>query len=257
MKGWSRAHRRRRGTGLIGSKVVALLRGQGHDAVPAALQTGFDTITGQGVRDTFKGAEAVLDVTNRAVFEPDVVMNFFTTSTRTLLDAGRAAGVRHHVVLSIVGVDRLAYPGYLSAKAAQEQLVADSGIPFTTVRSTQFFENLIVMGAGMAQDDRIVLPGADLQPIAAVDVAAALAEVVTSTPADGVVEIAGPERGSFARFIGPVLAAQGDARPIRTDVNADYFGVPIVHDSLVPLGAARIGRTTFEDWSASQASLRG
>ncbi|MEU8419571.1 SDR family oxidoreductase [Micromonospora sp. NPDC048835] len=242
------------GTGLIGSKVVALLRGQGHDAVPAALQTGFDTITGHGVRDALKGAEAVVDVTNRVVFEPEEVMNFFTTSTRTLLDAAREAGVRHHVVLSIVGVDRLAYPGYLNAKAAQEQLVAASGIPFTTVRSTQFFENLSAMAAGMAQDDQIVLPTADLQPIAAADVAVAMAQVVTSPPVGGVVEIAGPERGSFTRFIGPVLAAQGDARPIRADVSADYFGVPIVHDSLVPLGAARTGRTSFADWSASQAS---
>ncbi|WP_127507718.1 SDR family oxidoreductase [Actinoplanes solisilvae] len=242
------------GTGLIGSKVVALLRARGHDAVPAAPETGFDTITGRGVKDALQAADVVIDVTNRVVFDPEEVMNFFTTSTRTLLDAGRDAGVQHHVLLSIVGVDRLSHPGYLNAKAAQERLVAGSGLSFTTVRSTQFFENLPAMGAGMVRDDEIVLPAADLQPIAAADVTAALIEVVSSTPRDGVVEIAGPERDSFARFIRPVLAAQGDVRPVRTDATAGYFGVPIVRDSLVPLGEARIGRTTFDDWSASQAS---
>ncbi|XVV14578.1 SDR family oxidoreductase [Actinoplanes sp. CA-131856] len=241
------------GTGLIGSKVVALLRARGHDAVPAAPGTGFDTITGQGVKEALRAAEAVIDVTNRVVFDPETVMNFFTTSTRTLLDAGRDAGVRHHVVLSIVGADRLSHPGYLDAKAAQERLVAGSGLPFTTVRSTQFFENLTAMGASMVRDSEIVLPAADLQPIAAADVASALADVVTSAPLDGVVEIAGRERAPFARFIGPVLAARGETRPLRTDATAAYFGVPITHDSLVPLGEARIGRTSFEDWSRADA----
>jgi uncharacterized protein YbjT (DUF2867 family) len=212
------------GTGLIGSKVVALLRARGHDAVPAAPETGFDTLTGRGVKGALQAADVVIDVTNPVVFDPETVMNFFTT------------------------------PGYLNAKAAQERLVAGSGLAFTAVRSTQFFENLPAMGAGMVRDDEIVLPAADLQPIAAADVAAALIEVVTSTPRDGVVEIAGPERESFARFIRPVLAAQGDVRPVRTDATAGYFGVPIVRDSLVPLGEARIGRTAFDDWSASQAS---
>lgn len=238
------------GTGLIGSKVVALLRARGHDAVPAAPETGFDTITGQGVADTLTGADAVIDVTNRAVFEPEVVMDFFTTSTRNLLSAEKAAGVWHHVVLSIVGTDRLSHPGYLDAKAAQERLVAGSGTPFTIVRSTQFFENLAAMGAGSARGDRIVLPAADLQPIAAADVAAALTDVVTAPSSDGVVEIAGPERGTFSRFIGPVLAARGDTRPVTTDPGAGYFGVPIVRDSLVPVGEARIGATTFTQWSA-------
>ncbi|MCY1145445.1 NAD(P)H-binding protein [Actinoplanes sp. Pm04-4] len=239
------------GTGLIGSKVVELLRPKGHDVVPAALETGVDTITGQGVAEALEGADAVVDVTNRMTFEPDVIMNFFTTSTRTLLEAGRAAGVRHHIVLSIVGVDRLSHPGYLNAKAAQERLVAESGRPYTIVRATQFFENLTTIGAGMAQGGVIVLPAADLQPIAAADVAGALADVVTGEPAGGVAEIAGPERASFARFVGPVLAAQGDERPVKEDPAAGYFGVPIVRDSLVPLGEARIGRTTFEEWSAS------
>ncbi|SNY60034.1 SDR family oxidoreductase [Paractinoplanes atraurantiacus] len=238
------------GTGLIGSQVVELLRGRGHDAVVAAPQAGVDTISGQGVAEAFAGADAVVDVTNRAVFEPDVVMDFFTTSTRTLLDAGRAAGVRHHVVLSIVGVDRLPYPGYLNAKAAQERLVAESGLPFTVVRATQFFENLSTIGAGMAQDDVIVLPTADLQPIAAADVAGILVEVVLAAPVGGAVEVAGPERAPFARFVGPVLAAQGDERPVKPSAGASYFGVPIVRDSLVPLGAARAGWTSFEEWAS-------
>ncbi|MEV4349103.1 NAD(P)H-binding protein [Actinoplanes sp. NPDC049596] len=190
------------------------------------------------------------------VFEPDVIMNFFSTSTRTLLDAGRAAGVRHHVVLSIVGVDRLPYPGYLDAKATQERLVAESGLPYTIVRSTQFFENLTAMSAGMAQDDAIVVPTADLQPIAADDVAATLAEVVTAAPLDGAVEIAGPERGTFARFIGPTVTAEGDERPVQPDAGAGYFGVPIKPDSLVPLGPARLGRITFEDWASMAATRR-
>ncbi|MEU8813185.1 NAD(P)H-binding protein [Actinoplanes sp. NPDC048796] len=236
------------GTGLIGSKVVDLLRPLGHDVVIAAPQAGVDTISGRGVAEAFAGADAVVDVTNRAVFEPAVVMDFFTTSTRTLLEAGRAAGVRHHVVLSIVGVDRLSYPGYLDAKAAQERLVASSGVPFTIVRATQFFENLLTIGAGMAEDDVIVLPTADLQPVAADDVAAALVDVVLGAPAGGAVEVAGPERAPFARFVGPVLAADGDDRPVKPSAAASYFGVPIVRDSLVPLGAARVGRTSFQQW---------
>ncbi|MFF5078900.1 SDR family oxidoreductase [Actinoplanes sp. NPDC000266] len=239
------------GTGLIGSQVVALLRPRGHDVVVAAPGTGVDTVSGLGVAEALAGADVVVDVTNRAVFEPAAVMEFFTTSTRTLLDAGRAAGVRHHVVLSIVGADRLSYPGYLDAKAAQERLVAESGLPFTIVRATQFFENLATIGAGMAQDDVIVLPAADLQPVAAADVAAALADVVAAGPAGGAIEIAGPERAPFARFIGPVMAARGDERPVKSSAGASYFGVPIVADSLVPLGAARIGRTSFEEWQAS------
>ncbi|EXG82063.1 putative nucleoside-diphosphate sugar epimerase [Cryptosporangium arvum DSM 44712] len=219
--------------------------------VTAALETGVDTTTGEGVADAVAGADVVIDVTNRAVFDPEVVMDFFTTSTHTLLDAERQAGVRHHVVLSIVGVDRLSYPGYLDAKKAQERLVADSGVPFTTVRSTQFFENLTAMGTGAAQGGVIVLPTADLQPIAAADVATTVADVATSAPLNSVVEIAGPERGAFTRLIAPVLAAHGDHRPVRSDAAAGYFGVPIVPDSLVPLGPARLGRTTFEDWSTT------
>ncbi|GAA0242363.1 SDR family oxidoreductase [Cryptosporangium japonicum] len=240
------------GTGLIGARVVALL--QGHDVVNAAPETGVDTITGDGVADAVTGADAVVDVTNRAVFDPEIVTNFFTTSTRTLLDAGRRAGVRHHVVLSIVGVDRLSHPGYLDAKKAQERLVAESGLPFTTVRSTQFFENLTAMGAGAAQGDAVVLPAADLQPIAASDVATTIAEVATSAPLNGVVEIAGPERGTFARFIAPVLAANGDHRRVESAATARYFGVPIVPDSLVPLGPARLGPTTFDHWSATRTA---
>ncbi|MEV7804237.1 NAD(P)H-binding protein [Microbispora sp. NPDC088329] len=242
------------GTGLIGSKVVESLQRLGHDVVPAAPGTGVDTISGRGVADALKGADVVVDVTNKVIFEPEPILGFFTTSTRTLLNAGREAGVRHHVVLSIVGVDRLSHPGYLDAKAAQERLVAESGTPFTIVRATQFFENLTAMGAGMAKDDVIVPPTADLQPVAAADVAAALVDVATSAPLDGVIEVAGPERAAFARFIGPALAARGDERPLKPDAGAGYFGVPIVRDSLVPLGAARIGRTTFDDWSAAQSS---
>ncbi|GIE82039.1 NmrA family transcriptional regulator [Actinoplanes philippinensis] len=241
------------GTGLIGSKVVGLLRAQGHDVLPASPETGVDTISGQGVSEALEGADAVVDVTNKMVFEPKAILDFFATSTRTLLEAGREAGVRHHVVLSIVGTDRLSHPGYLDAKAAQEHLVTQSGTPFTIVRATQFFEFLTTIGAGFAQGDAIVLPAADLQPIAAADVAATLAEVATSAPLDGALEIAGPERAPFARFIGPALAAQGDSRPIRQDAGVGYFGVPIVHDSLVPVGEARIARTSFEDWSATHA----
>ncbi|WP_430785313.1 SDR family oxidoreductase [Actinoplanes sp. G11-F43] len=240
------------GTGLIGSKLVASLRSQGHDAVAAAPETGVDTITGEGVAAALHGADAVVDVTNRMVFEPEAIQAFFTTSTRNLIEFGKDAGVRHHVVLSIVGTDRLSHPGYLNAKAAQEKLVERSGLPFTIVRATQFFEFLATIGAGLAQDGAIVPPTADLQPIAGDDVAAALADVVTGTPHNGAVEIAGPERAPFARFVGAALAAQGDDRPIRPDAAARYFGVPVVRDSLVPVGAARLARTTWADWSAKQ-----
>ncbi|GAA1618511.1 SDR family oxidoreductase [Actinoplanes couchii] len=242
------------GTGLIGSQVVEILGARGHDVVAAAPATGVDTITGQGVAASLAGADAVVDVTNRMAFEPAAVMDFFTTSTTTLLTAGREAGVRHHVVLSIVGTDRLSHPGYLDAKAAQERLVARSGIPFTIVRATQFFEFLATIGAGLAEGDSVVLPAADLQPIAAAEVAAVLADVVTATPVDGAVEIAGPERASFAEFVGPALAAQGDHRPVREDAGVGYFGVPIVRDSLVPVGDARIARTSFRHWSTAQVS---
>ncbi|WP_433799889.1 SDR family oxidoreductase [Actinomycetospora sp. CA-084318] len=242
------------GTGLVGSTLVELLRRQGHDVVAASPSTGVDTVTREGLAETLTGADAVVDLTNRTTFEPGAITDFFTTSTRNLLEAERHAGVGHHVVLSIVGVDRISHPGYLDAKAAQERLVTNSGVPFTIVRATQFFEFLTTIGAGLAQGDEIVLPAADLQPIAVADVAAALADVVTAAPLGGVVEIAGPERGTFARFVDPALRAHRDERAVRSEPDAGYFGVPIVQDSLVPLGPARIGSTTFEDWSVAPSA---
>jgi uncharacterized protein YbjT (DUF2867 family) len=236
------------GTGLIGSSVVESLRERGHEAVAASPSTGVDTITGAGLTAALRGADAVVDVTNKMVFEPEAITDFFTTSTRNLLAAEREAGVRHHVLLSIVGVDRLSHPGYLAAKAAQETLVAESGIPFTIVRATQFYEFLPTITAGFVQGDVIVPPTADLQPIAAADVAATLVDVVTSAPAEAAIDLAGPERAPFAHF----LTALGDPRPVKPDTAVGYFGVPIVQDSLVPQGEARIGQTTFETWTATR-----
>ncbi|GAA4540717.1 SDR family oxidoreductase [Pseudonocardia xishanensis] len=242
------------GTGLIGSALVEALREADHEAVPASPSTGVDTLTGEGVAEALAGADVVVDVTNRMEFEPAAILEFFTASTRTLLAAERAAGVRHHVVLSIVGTDLLPDSGYLAAKAAQEELVRGSGVPFSIVRATQFFEFLGMIAQGSAVGDRIVLPTADLQPVAARDVSAALADVATAPPRGGVLDLAGPERAPFARFVRPALAALGDGRPVDEDPATGYFGATLERDALVPRGEARIGATDFATWLSAQAA---
>lgn len=236
------------GTGLIGSRVVNLLRAAGHEAFPAAPDTGINTITGAGLSDVMQGTDAVVDVSNAPSFEEQAVRSFFEQSARNIAAAEAAAGVKHHVVLSIVGTDRMPDNAYFNAKVVQEAAVKSSGIPFTIVRSTQFFEFLGGIADGSTIDGTVRLAGGMFQPIAADDVAAALADVVTGDPLQGTVEIAGPEREPFNVFVGRYLQAVGDQRQVERDPDARYFGGRVLDNSLVPLTPARLGKLDFESW---------
>ena len=241
------------GSGLIGKQLVADLRRHGHEAVPASPSTGVNTLTGEGLAEALVGAEAVVDVANAPSFEDGAVLDFFERSGRSLIAAARRAGVKHHAVLSIVGTDRLVENGYFRAKVAQETLVKASGLPYTIVRATQFFEFVATIAEGSVVGDRIVVPKADFQPIAAADVAAALADVAVAPPRNGTIEIAGPDKWPFRDFIVRRLVASGDRREVLTDRGARYFGAALETGSLVPTQsiAARLGRTRFETWLAS------
>jgi uncharacterized protein YbjT (DUF2867 family) len=236
------------GSGLIGKKLVSILRGDGHEAVPASPSLGVNTLTGEGLAGALEGAEVVVDVTNSPSFADGAVMEFFETSTRNLLAAGTAAGVRHYVALSVVGADRLPDSGYLRAKHAQERLIAAGRIPYTIVRATQFFEFLGAIGGTGADGDTIRLPTAPMQPLAADDVAAALAEVAVAAPVNGIVEVAGPESLPVAEFVGRFLAASGDPRTVVADPSARYFGTLLDDRGLNPDHDPRVGPTRFEDW---------
>ncbi|MFC8923253.1 SDR family oxidoreductase [Cellulosimicrobium sp. NPDC057127] len=238
------------GTGLIGRQVVARLQEQGHDAVVAAPSTGVDTLTGAGVDDALAGADVVVDVSNSPSFADDDVMRFFTTSTRTLLDAEARAGVRHHVILSIVGVDRTD-AGYMRAKVAQEELVRGSGRGWSVVRATQFFEFAKSIADGSTVDGVVHVPPVAFQPIASADVARAVADVATGEPRDGVVEIAGPERVRFDAFIRDALAATGDTREVVGDPDATYFGAHLADDSIVPQGTSATGEVTYAQFASA------
>ncbi|WP_253258371.1 SDR family oxidoreductase [Pseudonocardia sp. N23] len=235
------------GSGRIGSALVEHLRAAGHEAVPASPSTGVDTLTGAGVTEAVAGAQVVVDVSNSPSFADDDVLAFFTTSTRTLLDAARAAGVAHYVALSIVGTDTLPGSGYLRAKTAQEELITASGLPFTIVRATQFFEFIEPIADGSTVDGVVTLPAAQFQPVAAADVSALLAEVVVGEPA-GTFDIAGPDRRPFEEFVRETLAARGDTRTVSSAPDAEYFGTRLEPGSLVPAGEARLLPTRFEDW---------
>lgn len=236
------------GTGLIGSKVVLNLRNEGHDAVAAAPNTGVNTVTGEGLKEALAGARVVVDVANAPSFEDEAVMTFFKTAGRNLLAAEAAAGVRHHVALSVVGTDRLPDNGYLRAKATQENLIKASGIPYTIIRSTQFFEFVggIVQAATDGQTVR--LSPAHLQPVAAEDVAALVAKMATAAPINGMMELAGPERISLDDLVRRYFRAKRDPRRVITDVHARYFGTELNDKSLTPGDNPHIGATSFESW---------
>ena len=236
------------GTGRLGSQVVAELQDRGHEAVAAAPSTGFDTLTGAGVLEGLKGAQVVVDVSNSPSFEDAAVLEFFQSSTGTLLAAERKAGTRHHVVLSIVGADRAPDSGYMRAKVAQEQLVADGGVPYTIIRATQFFEFLGSIADSATTDGTVRLSSAHLQPIAASDLAIAVADVAEREPIDGMVEVAGPEAVGLDELVRRVLAATGDPRPVLTDDSVKYFGAHIDDASLTPGPGARIAPTRLADW---------
>ena len=241
------------GTGLIGRRVVELLREQGHDAVAASPSTGVDTVSGDGLAEALQGAEVVVDTPNAPSFEDGPVLQFFERSTGNLVAAGRAAGVRHHVVLSIVGADRLPDIGYMRAKVAQERIVRESGVPFTIVRATQFFEFIGALADGATQGDTVTLSEVLMQPIAAADVSDALAAVAVADPADAVIELAGPEQLRLDDLARRLLVARGDHRTVVTDPAAGYFGGTVDDRSLVPGNDLRVtdqrfGSTTYSRW---------
>ena len=236
------------GTGRLGSQVVAELQRRGHDTVAAAPSTGFDTISGTGVAEGLAGAQVVVDVSNAPSFEAEAVLRFFTTSTGTLLAAERAAGTGHHVLLSIVGADRAPDSGYMRGKVAQEHMVVDGGVPYTIVRATQFFEFLSGIADSNTTDGTVRLPSANLQPIAVSDLAVAVADVVEGTPANAVVEVAGPEAIGLDELARRVLSSTGDPRPVVTDDSVRYFGAQIDDSTLTPGPGARIAPTRLDDW---------
>jgi uncharacterized protein YbjT (DUF2867 family) len=235
------------GTGLIGSKTVAILRQGGHEVVAASPKSGINTITGEGLEEAVAGAQVVVDLANSPSFEDRAVLEFFETSGRNLLAAEATAGVRHHVALSIVGTDR-SDNGYFRAKVAQERLIEASGIPYTIVRATQFLEFLGAIADSGAEGNVVRLAPGLFQPIAADDVAAVVAEVALAPPRDGIVEIAGPERAPFDEIVARYLRAVGDPREVVRDPEARYWGGRVEERSLVPLGEARLGRIGLDEW---------
>jgi uncharacterized protein YbjT (DUF2867 family) len=236
------------GTGLIGSKVAEKLKQKGHEVIAAAPNTGVNTITGEGLADALAGARIVVDVANSPSFEDQAVMDFFQTSGRNLLAAEVAAGVRHHVALSIVGTDRTPDNGYFRAKVAQEKLIKTSGIPYTIIRSTQFLEFLGGIAASSTDGNIVRLSPGLFQPIAADDVAAIIADVALAAPRNGIIEIAGPERAPFNEIVARYLKAVHDPREVVSDPEARYWGGRVEERSLVPLGDARLGRIGFDEW---------
>src|SRR5246500_725161 len=236
------------GTGLIGSKTVAILRQGGHESVAASPNSGVNTITGEGLKEALSGAQVVIDLTNSPSFEDKAVLEFFQTSGRNLHAAEAATGVRHHVALSIVGIDRSPDNGYFRAKVAQEKLIVASGIPYTIIRATQFLEFLGAIADSSVEGNIVRLPPSLFQPIAADDVAANVADVALAAPRGGIVEIAGPERAPFNDIVARYLKAVGDPHEVVSDPEARYFGGRVEERSLVPLGEARLGRIGFDEW---------
>ncbi|MES2033269.1 MAG: SDR family oxidoreductase [Pseudomonadota bacterium] len=239
------------GTGRIGSRLVASLKGQGHEAIPAAPSTGVDTLTGEGLAAVLAGTDVVVDLANSPSFEDAAALAFFQTSGRNLLAAEQAAGVKHHIALSVVGADRLPTSGYLRAKLAQEALIEASPTPWTIVRSTQFFPFIDGIIQGGVVDGQIRLSPAFMQPIDPEDVVEALTEIVAAPPVNGTVEIAGPEMVPINRFAEEYLSARADPRPVFPDPRAPYFGAVLEAHSLTAGPDARLGGTSLADWLRS------
>jgi uncharacterized protein YbjT (DUF2867 family) len=236
------------GTGLIGSKLVIVLREQGHEAVPASPGTGVNTLTGEGLAEALQGASVVVDVSNSPSFADAAVMEFFTTSTRNLLRQAGLAGVRHYVALSVVGTGRMPGSPYFRAKNAQETLIKSAGLPFSIVHATQFFE-FVERIADQATDGTTVrVPAVLIQPMAADEVARAVASIAVATPLNGTVEVAGPQRFRFDELIRQSLDARNDPRTVIADPHARYFGAELDEHSLIPAGDARLGEIRFEEW---------
>lgn len=240
------------GTGLIGSKLVGKLEEHGHEAVAAAPDTGVNTLTGEGLAEVLKDASVVVDVSNSPSWENDAVMNFFRTSTANLLRAEAEAGVTHHVALSVVGTDRLQESGYFRAKQAQEELIRESGMPYSLVHATQFFEFIKGIADISTEGDTVRLPPAKFQPIYSDDVAAAVGRTAVGDPVDGTVEIAGPDVFQLDELIRETLAAQNDPRTVVTDPRAPYSGAELEETTLLPGPDAHIAGTRLSDWLAKQ-----
>jgi uncharacterized protein YbjT (DUF2867 family) len=242
------------GTGLIGTKLVAKLTEHGHEAVPAAPSTGVNTITGEGLADALKGADVVIDVANSPSFEAGPVMEFFKTSTGNVLQAEDAAGVRHHVGISIVGTERLPDNAYFAAKLAQEELIKSSGIPYSLVHATQFFEFVGgIADEGTWDDGKVHIAPVAWQPIAGEDVAKILGRTAVGEPLNTRIDIAGPEEYRMDEFFRKALAARGDTRKVVADEHARYFGSELTERSLVPIGEATLGELHYDEWYAAQA----
>jgi uncharacterized protein YbjT (DUF2867 family) len=237
------------GTGLIGSKTVAILRNEGHEVVAAAPNTGVNTITSEGLEAALAGAQVVVDLANSPSFESSAVLDFFRMHENNLLAAEKRAGVAHHIALSIVGTDRSPDNGYFRAKVAQEDMIKGSGIPYTIIRSTQFMEFLDAIANAGDTGGSVRIATGLFQPIAADDVAAIVAEVALAEPRNGTIEIAGPDRAPFDEIVRTYLADIGDPRPVRPDAEAPYYGARVEPLSLVPLGDARLGRITLSEWT--------
>jgi uncharacterized protein YbjT (DUF2867 family) len=242
------------GTGLIGSKVVTILRERGHEALPASPRLGINSITGEGLAEAMDGASVVVDVSNSPSFEPAAVLAFFESSTRNLLAAEAAAGVGHHVALSIVGIDRSPDNGYFQAKVAQERLIESGPIPYSIVRATQFFEFVDGIADAATTGNEVHMAPVAFQPIAAADVAGAVAGVAMNAPLNGRLEIAGPDRLRFDGVVRRRLSARNDPRQVVVDPNAPYFGSVPSEDSLVPLNGAQLGSIRYEEWLNAAAA---
>nr|AYM52234.1 family membership protein [Sorangium cellulosum] len=238
------------GTGLIGAKLVRSLRQRGHEVLAASPGTGVNSVTGEGLAEALAGAEVVVDVANSPSFEDKAVLDFFELSGRNLLAAEAAAGVKHHVALSVVGTDRMLGSGYFRAKMAQEALIEASGIPYTILRATQFFEFMGGIARSSAGAEQVRLSPALVQPIASEEVAEALADVTLGAPRNGILEVAGPERRPLAELVRKYLSANEDHRDVIVDAEAPYFGVRIDDRSLTPGDGARVMPTRFDDWLA-------
>jgi len=238
------------GTGLIGGKLVQLLQAKGHQVLAASPGTGVNAVTGDGLSAALAGAGVVVDVANSPSFAPADVMDFFQKSSRNLGKAEKEAGVRHHVTLSIVGTDRLPENGYFAAKVAQEELVKQNSIPYTILRATQFMEFMAAIGQSSVVDGAIRLSPALIQPVAADDVAQALADVALAPPLNGTIELAGPQAYPLEQIVRRALAAAGETRPIVTDPQAPYFGAILQHGSLVPAADSkpRLGAISYDAW---------
>jgi uncharacterized protein YbjT (DUF2867 family) len=242
------------GTGLIGAKLVNKLREQGHEAIAASPNSGVNTVTGEGLSEVLKGASVVVDVSNSPSWEDAAVLKFFETSTRNLLTSEAAAGVRHHVALSVVGSERMLESGYFRAKIAQENLIKGSSIPYSIIRATQFFEFVKGIADFSTDGNKVRLPSALIQPMAADDVASAVGQIAMGSPVNGTVEVGGPEQFRLDELVRKGLAAWKDPREVVADPHARYYGIKLSEKTLVPCDGARLGETGFETWLTQPAA---